>query len=129
MCKRVATCQLPWPDRFDFPNLEELRINALTDVPGPQSTQSFLQSLLTPCLRRVTVEVLEKNVTHVQWSSLDANLVNLVERHRAYGNILLQISTTADPDKILGMLPRAAQEGVMEVRFSERPDYCTVGFQ
>lgn len=70
------------------------------------------------------VEVREKEIRHIQWQSLDVNLVDLVERHGAYGNLVPQISTTADPEEIRGLLPRAAEKGILEVRFSERPEYC-----
>ena len=56
---------------------------------------------------------------------MDEALVDLVERHKAYGNLVFQISTTADPEKFHRSLPRAVQEGMLEVRFSERPDYYT----
>lgn len=59
-----------------------------------------------------------------QWGPLDWNLVHLVERHKDYGNIVLQISTTANPKRVCRLLPRTMMAGVLEVRFSERPDYC-----
>ena len=71
------------------------------------------------------VEVHEGEIEYVQWSSLDENLVHLVKRHKGNGNLELQISTTGDPEKIHGLLPRATQEGALEVYFSERPDYCS----
>ena len=61
---------------------------------------------------------------YVRWSALDENLVNLVGRHKTHGIVELQISTTVDPEVVCGLLPRAAQEGVLRVGFSERPDYC-----
>lgn len=89
----------------------------------PRSPQPFLGSVVSASLRRVIIEVRGRDMEFVQWTSLDENLVDLVERHKAYGNLVPQISTIVDPEKIRGLLPRAAQEGVLEVRLSERPDY------
>ena len=111
-----------WPTHFDFANLEELRIDARMDDSIPRSAHPFLQSVTSPCLRRVILEVCgERGMEGIQWPFLDEGLVNLVEKHKAY---VLQVSTTVDPEKIRGLLPRAAQEGILEVHFSERPDYC-----
>lgn len=60
----------------------------------------------------------------IQWLPLDWSLVDLIERQEAYGNLVLQISTTTNPERIRELLPQATQKGVLEVRFSERPDYC-----
>lgn len=107
------------PDVFDFVNLEELRIGVRTDHDGPQNPQ-FLESITSPCLRRVIVEVTQL----AQWPALDDNLASLVERHKIYRNVKIQISTTGDPEEIRRLLPRTAQGGLLKVRFSERPDYC-----
>ena len=120
MRKFIAKRQIHLPNLFDFANLEELRIGARTDDYGPQSPHPFLRSITSPRLRRVIVEVGQ----FAQWSSLDENLVNLVERHKVYRTLQLQISTTDDPEEIRRLLRRAAQESVLEVGFSERPDYC-----
>ena len=117
-------CALRWPNSFDFANLEELRLRARTDDVDPRSTSSLLRSVTSPCLRRVIVEVHEREIKYIQWPHLDGNLVDLVERHKVYGNPTLQISATVDPEEIRGLLPRATQKGVLEVRFSECPDYC-----
>jgi len=63
-------------------------------------------------------------VTH--WPFLDEIMVDLVERHKAYGNLTLQISSMADPVDIHRVLPRAAQRGVLEVRFSEKQTWQLV---
>ena len=130
MCKCIGDRhQGDWPNRLSFAHLEELRIHQLTDDPPPHNLRTLLQLVTSPCLQRVIVEVNEDDVRvtfgRYQWGPLDENLVDLVERHKGYGNMTLQISTTADPEVVRGFLPRVAQEGVLEVRFSERPDYCT----
>ena len=73
------------------------------------------------------VEVDEWDITFgdIQWRPLDENLVGLVERHKVHGKLELQISTTTHPARIRRLLPRTAQEGVLEVRFSDPPNYCT----
>ena len=114
-----------WPTHFDFTNLEELRIDARIDDSIPRSAHPFLQSVTSPCLRRVILEVYgERGIEDIRWPFLDEGLVNLVEKHKAYRSPVLQVSTAVDPEKIRGLLPRAAQEGILEVRFSEHPDYC-----
>lgn len=71
----------------------------------------------------MVVEVRGGIAAGYRWTLLDETLVNLVERHKAYGNPQLQISSVADPEEIRQLLPRAAQGGMLEVRFSERLDY------
>ena len=117
-----------WPDfNFDFANLEELRISLRPDdFVNPQNfPHPPLRSITSPRLQRVIVEVGNKGIDYLRWRSLDEGLVNLVGRHKAHRIIELQISTTVDPEVICGLLPRVAQEGVLRVGFSERPDYCT----
>lgn len=73
------------------------------------------------------LEVREQGVDWhlIWWPGLDDHLVGLVERYKAYETFMLQISTTADSEEVRGLLPRMAQEGILEVCFSERPDYWT----
>ena len=125
MCECIGDPdQYDWPNRFNFANLEEVRICAPNDDP-PLCLHTLLHMVTSPCLQRVIVEVRETEVQYIQWPPLDETLVDLVERHGHYGNLVLQISTTADPEEVSGLLPRAAQKGVLEVRCIERPDYCS----
>lgn len=127
-CKYIADHLVYSPLLFGFANLEELRISMwAVGGPPPQIVHPLLRSVASPHLRRVIVdvEVYGKATGRIQWPLLDETLVNLVERHRAYGNLALQISTTVNPEKIRALLPRAAEEGGLEVRFSKRPDDWT----
>ena len=71
------------------------------------------------------VDVSEWDVMYgdIQWGPLDGDLVDLVKRHKCYGNLIFQIATTVDQEVIRRSLPRAAQEGVLEVSCSKRPNY------
>lgn len=109
-----------WPTPPDFANLEELCVNVQTDGRHPIS-HPLLRLVTSPRLRQVIVEV-GGGTKGIQWLSLDQDLVNLVERHKVYCNLELQILTIADPEKVRGLLPQAA-EGILEVRSSERSDY------
>ena len=55
---------------------------------------------------------------------LDEGLINLLKKHNSHRKFALQISTRAPPEYILGSLPLAVQQGMLEVRHSVRPDYC-----
>ena len=125
MCKFIAKRQNRLPNLSDFANLEELRIGARAGDNDSQSPHPFLRSVISPCLQRVIIEVCGKGTRGAQWASLDENLVILVGRHKTHRNLKLKISATTDPEEIRRLLPRAAQEGVLRVGFSERPDYCT----
>ena len=111
------------PPLLDFANLEELRVNTWVahTYPSPNA-HPLLQTVASPRLRRVVVEVRGRIISGSRWSFLDETLVNLVGRHKAYGIPQLQISSTTDPEEIRQLLPRAAQEVVLEVRFGERLD-------
>ena len=116
-----------WPDlSCDFANLEELRIGIRADDIGhPQSPPHPALRLFTSRrLQRVIIEVGKKGTNSVRWPSLDESLVNLVGRHKTHGIVELHISTTVDPEVVFGLLPRVAQEGVLRVGVTERPDYC-----
>jgi hypothetical protein len=109
-----------WVPIPDFKNLEELRIHVWsTEQPLPHL---LLRSVTSPCLRRVIIVKEETGDTH--WPALDEDLASLVKRHRVYRNLVLQLSTKADPERIDGLLPKTVQEGVLEVGVSKRPDYC-----
>ena len=126
LCERIANQMIDWPTLFDFAHLEKLYINAKLDNPSPQSARPFLWSVASPCLRRVILEA-RGSITGgaFDWPSIDESLVDLVERHKARGNVTLQIqiSTTEDPEKVRELLPRAARESVFEVFYTERPGY------
>ena len=108
-----------WTPISDFANLEELRIYVWD---ADQSlSHLLLQSVTSPCLRRVLLEV---EIGNILWPFLDEGLVDLVRRHKACRNFALQTSTKADPEEVRSLLPRAAQEGGLEVGFSKRSDYC-----
>jgi hypothetical protein len=124
-CANVSLVGRPTdlPHLSDFANLEELRIRIRgADEPLPQHAHSILPLVTSSCLRRVTLEVREQEIGAVQWPSLDENLANLVKRHKSCGNLALQISTKADPEKVRSLLPQATKTGILEVGFSERPD-------
>ena len=105
-------------------NLEELHVTLWgADIIESRSNYPLFQSVVSPCLRRVIVELLDREIGRVQWPTLDETLVNLVERHEAYGSLALWISIKADPGIIRQSLPRVAQEGVLEVGPCKRPDY------
>lgn len=112
------------PPLLEFANLEELRVStwAAAALSSPNA-HPLLQTVASPRLRRVIVEVRGRVIAGPRWEFLDDTLASLVERHRAYGNPQIQISSTADPGEIRQLLPRAAQGSVLEVRFSERLDY------
>ena len=94
---------------FQLANLEELRI-------GVRGFDEFVSHPFSPSvkssrLRRVIVEV---ETGAVRWPSLDENLVSLVKRHEGCRDLVLRISTKADPEKVRSMLPKAAQAGALE---------------
>lgn len=112
------------PLPINFANLEELYVDVWAPRdPLTQHIRLLLRSVTSPCLRRVIVELCDKEIRYIRRSRLDDALANLIERHRAYGNLALQISTKADPERVRQSLPRVAQEGVLEVKHSERPGY------
>jgi hypothetical protein len=47
----------------------------------------------------------------------DENLVNLVKGHENCRDLVLQILTKVNPEKVRSLLPQAAQAGVLEVGF------------
>ena len=109
-------------------NPEELRIYAPFQNHPLRCIHTLVRLIhlvTSPCLRRVVVEVANVTFEDIDWDPMDEALVDLVERHKAHGNLVFQISTTADPEKFRRSLPRAVQEGMLEVRFSKRPDYYT----
>ena len=114
-----------WPDHINFVNLEELRVFAPIEGHPPRRIHTLIRLVTSPCLRRVVIEVNDVYFRDIEWYPLDESLVDLVKRHKAYGNLALQISTAIDPEVIGGLLPRTARRGVLEVRFSKRPDCFT----
>ena len=113
-----------WSPISVFANLEELRISVWNaDEPLSQHTHLLLRSVTSSCLQRVIIEVRKQEAGSVRWPSLDENLANLIKRHKGCRNLALQISTTADPEKIRALLPQAELAGVLEVGFIKRPDY------
>jgi hypothetical protein len=101
---------ISWPPISDFANLEELHI----DVQGADELlpHVLLRSVVPPCLRRVIIGV---GTETARWAFLDSeNLANLVKGHKSYRELVLQISAKADPEKVRGLLPQAAQAGVLE---------------
>ena len=115
---------IDWPLLVDFTNLEELHVSVwITDNHLINHAHPVLRSVTSPCLQRVIVELRERGISLIQWSSLDETLVNLIKRHKTYGNLELRISTKTDPPRIRQYLPRVTQEGVLEVCPVKRPDF------
>lgn len=108
VCNCIAHQPLDPLPPADLANLEELYV----------SGDPLLRSVASPHLRRATVDLRK---TPVQFSLLDEVLVNLIQRHKPYGNLALRILTTTDPEEIRRSLPRVAQEGVLKVGSSEGP--------
>jgi hypothetical protein len=69
----------------------------------------------------VIVEIRESEVEHVLWSLLDQMLDDLVETHKVHGDLTLQIATRVDQEYITRLLPRIAQQGVLEVCYGVHP--------
>lgn len=115
--QRNITNQLVNQPTIDFVNLEELRVGvwAVYD-PHSRTLHSLLQSITSPSLRRVIVEVRQIVVAVDGWSLLDEGLANLVERHKAYGDVKLQVSAKVKPEYLRKLLPRLAQKGMLELR-------------
>lgn len=119
MHKNIADNLIDAPPFLEFANLEELHVDTYFphNRPSPNS-HPLLRTVASQRLRRVIVEVRGRITTFSRWESLDGTLAGLVERHNAYGIPQLQISSTADPERIRQLLPRVAREGVLEVRLS-----------
>jgi hypothetical protein len=104
-----------WPPIPNFSNLEELRFS-MWGADGP-SPHLLMRSVVSPCLRRVILEIGTEIVRRPPFESL----ADLARRHKTCRNLVFQISTKADPEKVRGMLPQAVQAGIVEVGLSERP--------
>ena len=52
--------------------------------------------------------IVEVEIGTVRWPSLDENLAKLVKKYEGCRDLVLRISTKADPEKVRGMLPQAA---------------------
>jgi hypothetical protein len=90
-----------WSPISDFANLEELCVGV----------QGFDESLSRPLLRSVKSSCLQQVILGVEtggirWPSLDENLANLVKRHEGCRDLILRISTKADPEKVRGFIHR-----------------------
>jgi hypothetical protein len=55
--------------------------------------------------------IIEVGTEAARWAFLDENLANLVKKRTRRRDLVLQIATKADPGKIRGFLPQAAQAG------------------
>ena len=115
----LVACPFIWTS-IDFPNLEELRVDMSSGSLGVEY-HSLLWSITSPCLRRMIIEI--EAEAH-RFEVLDLDLSRMADRNNAHGNFTLQISTTLDPGYIRQLFPLVAQQGVLEVCYSERPDYC-----
>jgi hypothetical protein len=100
------------PPGSGFANLEELRIVGVQSADEPL-LHLPLGSVALPCLQRAITEV---GTETVRWAFLDENLANLVKRHEGCRDLVLQNSTKADPGEVRGLLPQAAQAGVLGVQ-------------
>lgn len=98
-----------WPLRVNFVSLEELHVTIWAAGNSRTHANPLLRSVVSPCLRRVILELSQRKIRLIQWPLLDETLVNLVERHRAYENLELQISAKMDLKRIRQSLPRVAQ--------------------
>ena len=102
-----------------FANLEELRFSKWSVNNCTFCKVPLLQWAAIPSLQRVILEV---DRAACLCSHLDDALVNMIERHKPHGNLNLQLSTMALPQYVLGLLPRLARLGVLEVYHTKRPD-------
>ena len=120
-CKCVAEGPIDRPP-IKFVNLEELRLRRWDSHNCTRcDAHPLIQSAASPCLQRVVLEV---EGIALWCPRLDGVLVDLVESQKAHGGLVVQVSTIANPQHIRGWLPRLSQIGALEVRRSERPDYC-----
>ena len=105
-----------WLPISDFANLEELCLS-VWDADEP-SSYLLMRSVASSCLRRVIIGI---ETETVRWSSFDESLASLAKRHQTCRNLVLQISTKADPERVQSFLPQAAAlAGVLEVGSSKR---------
>ena len=74
-------------------NLDELRIYAPFQNHPLRCIHTLVRLIhlvTSPCLRRVVVEVANVTFEDIDWDPMDEALVDLVERHKAYGNLVFQ---------------------------------------
>ena len=118
-CKFVANGPIDWTP-IDFVNLEELRLGRWDFQYCTRcDVHPLIQYAASRCLQRVVLEV---DGTAYVCPDLDGVLVDLVERQKAHGDLVVQFSTIANLEGINEWLPRLSQMATLEVWHSERPD-------